>query len=168
MSSYTQARRLISVTTPLGADVLLLAGFSGQEAMSQLFSYQLDMLSEKDAVAPADIVGKSVTWLVRRADRDPRYFNGVVSRFSGGSSNMRNLRRYRAEVVPLLWFLTRTADCRIFQNKTAPEIIQQIFSDVGFTAYELSLRGTYVKRDYCVQYRETDFAFVSRLMEYEG
>src|SRR5262249_51127662 len=121
-----------------------------------------------DSIAPADIVGKSVTWLVRRADRDPRYFNGVVSRWSAGGAQVRGLRRYRADVVPLLWFLTRTADCRIFQNKTAPQIIEQVFQDLGFTAYQLSLRGTYVRRDYCVQYRETDFAFVSRLMEQEG
>src|SRR5262249_27459202 len=124
-ATYTQARRLLAVTTPLGADTLLLTGFSGQEGMSQLFSYPLDMLSENDSIAPADIVGKSVTWLVRRADRDPRYFNGVVSRWSAGGAQVRGLRRYRADVVPLLWFLTRTADCRIFQNKTAPQIIEQ-------------------------------------------
>jgi type VI secretion system secreted protein VgrG len=168
MEQYTQDKRLIAVTTPLGKDVLLLTAFSGEEALSRLFTYQLEMLSANDAIAATDLVGKSVTWLVRGSGRPVRYFNGFVSRFAAGATQIRGLRRYRAEVVPWLWFLTRTADCRIFQKKTAPEIVQQIFKDLGFTAYESNLRGTYRKRDYCVQYRETDFHFVSRLLEEEG
>lgn len=168
MAQYTQDNRIIAVTTPLGKDVLLLAGFSGKEEMSRLFTYQLDMFSEKKDIAAKDIVGKSVTFTVFRTDGSPRYFNGLVSRFSAGGLEIQGLRHYRAEMVPWLWFLTRTADCRIFQNKTVPEIIEQIFKDLGFTAYELSLKATYVKWEYCVQYRETDFNFVSRLMEQEG
>lgn len=165
---YTQEKRLLSLTTPLGKDVLLLSAFTGQEEMSRLFSFQLDMLSEKESIAARDIVGKEVSWTVGRADKELRPFHGVVSRFSAGTMRGRILREYRAEVVPWLWFLTRTADCRIFQNKTAPEIVEQIFKDLGFSAYKADLKGKYVKRDYCVQYRETDFAFVSRLMEQEG
>src|SRR5262249_34443616 len=76
---------------------------------------------------------------------------------------------YRAEVVPWLWFLTRTTDCRIFQNMTVPEIIVKIFRDLGFSDFsgDSTLRG-FEKREYCVQYRETDFHFVSRLMEQYG
>jgi type VI secretion system secreted protein VgrG len=168
MDQYTQDRSLIAVTTPLGKDVLLLTAFEGEEALSRPFSYRLEMLSANPNIAAKDIVGKSVTWMVRRTNREPRYFNGIVCRFAAGGTQIRGLRYYRAEVVPWLWFLGRTADCRIFQEKAAPNIIEQIFKDLGYTAYELSLKSTYVKREYCVQYRETDLNFVSRLMEQEG
>jgi type VI secretion system secreted protein VgrG len=167
MATFTQANRQLAVTTPLGKDVPLLTAFAGQEWMSRLFHFQLDLLSEKDAVAPKDIVGKSVTWVYQPIGAMPRYFSGVVSRFSAGIPSG-GFRHYRAEVVPWLWFLTRTTDCRIFQNKTAPAIIEQVFKDLAFSAYELNLKAAYCKRDYCVQYRETDFDFVSRLMEQEG
>ena len=70
--------------------------------------------------------------------------------------------------MPWLWFLTRTSDCRIFQEKTVPDIIKEIFRDHGFTDFEERLSGSYRTWVYCVQYRETDFNFVSRLMEQEG
>ena len=70
--------------------------------------------------------------------------------------------------MPWLWFLTRTADCRIFQNKSVPDIIEQIFKDLGFSDFKMKLQGSYEPREYCVQYRETDFNFVSRLMEEGG
>src|SRR5262249_46533795 len=85
-----------------------------------------------------------------------------------GGLDVRSLRQYRAEVVPWLWFLPRTADCRIFQHKSAPQIIEQVFKELGFTDFEFNLRGDHPRRDYCVQYRETDFNFVSRLLEEEG
>lgn len=168
MANFTQTDRLLSVTTPLGADVLLLTTFTGREAMSQLFSYQLELFSEQNNIDPTQIVGKSVTWSIQRVREEPRYFNGFVSRFSAGGRQLQNVRSYRAEVVPWLWFLTRTADCRIFQNKTAPEIIKAVFDGLGFSDYKLQLRNTYPQREYCVQYRETAFNFVSRLMEQEG
>jgi type VI secretion system secreted protein VgrG len=169
MVRYTQAGRFLSVATPLGPDVLLLAGFSGSEAMSQLFSYQLELYAQTDSVAARDIVGKNVTWHVQPSDAEPRYFNGFVSRFSLGGRTPRGLRPCRAEVVPWLWFLTRTANCRIFQNKSTPDILEAVFAGLGLTDYDDSaLKRSYPKRDYCVQYRETAFNFVSRLMEEEG
>jgi type VI secretion system secreted protein VgrG len=167
MPTYSQEGRLLAIDTPLGKDELLLTGFYGREAVSRLFSFQLDLLSEKPDIEAKDIVGKPVTFAVYPG-QSTRYFNGVVSRFAMGGMQINDLRFYRAEVVPWLWFLTRTADCRIFQNKTVPEIIQQIFKDSGFTDFKLALKGDHAKRDYCVQYRETDFNFVSRLMEEEG
>jgi type VI secretion system secreted protein VgrG len=91
----------------------------------------------------------------------------VVSRF-GQTGGDFNFRHYSAQVVPWFWLLTRRADCRIFQNKSTPEIIEDVFKSLGFSDYELSLTKSYPKRAYCVQYRETDFNFVSRLMEYHG
>ncbi|MFO0888042.1 MAG: type VI secretion system tip protein TssI/VgrG [Isosphaeraceae bacterium] len=168
MASISQAERNLSLTTPLGPDVLLLTSFSGTESLSRLFSYQLDLASADDAIAAKDIVGKPVTWSISRFDQQPRYFNGIVSRFAAGAVNRRKLRSYRAEVVPWPWLLTRTTDCRIFQNQTAPEIITTIFDDFGFNDYSLELKGSFAKREYCVQYRETAFNFISRLMEHEG
>jgi type VI secretion system secreted protein VgrG len=96
-----------------------------------------------------------------------RHFNGYVTRF--GYVGMRGrLHLYHASVRPWLWFLTRTADCKIFQKKKIPDIIEEVFEDHGIADYELDLKGSYSPWEYCVQYRETDFNFVSRLMEQEG
>jgi type VI secretion system secreted protein VgrG len=168
MASITQAQRTLLLKTPLGTDVLLLLGFSGTESLSRLFSYQLDLASANDAIAAKNIVGKPVTWSITRFDQNPRYFSGVVSRFVAGALNRRKLRTYRAEVVPWPWLLTRTTDCRIFQNLSTPDIITKIFTDFGFSDYKLELKGSFPKREYCVQYRETAFNFISRLMEHEG
>ena len=99
-----------------------------------------------------------------------RQFHGVVKSLVAGEFIGRTRRVYRAEVVPWLWFLTRTTNCKIFQNKTAPVIIEDVFKAFGFTSndYRLNMTATYPTREYCVQYRETAFDFVSRLMEEEG
>ena len=162
-----QANRLLSLSTPLGEDVLFLTGFQGHEEMSRLFQFQLDMISDDPNIQAKDMVGQNVTFGIKLADETPRYFNGIVNRFYAGDER-EGRRNYRAEVVPWLWFLTRTSDCRIFQKKTAPDIIEKIFKDLGFSDYKLSASGTHPEREYCVQYRETDFNFVSRLMEEEG
>jgi type VI secretion system secreted protein VgrG len=165
----TQDDRMIAVETPLGKDVLLLTSFSGREVMSRLFSYQLEMFSAQDSIDPTALVGQSVTWRVYPAEGEPRAFNGYVSRFTAGPRILRKYRTYRMEVVPWLWFLTRTSDCRIFQDKTAVEIIEAVFAKYGFASnYQKDLQGSYAKREFCVQYRETAFNFVSRLMEQEG
>ena len=164
---YTQTKRHIAISTPLGKDVLLLRGFHGSEAISQLFHFNLDLLSENDSVSFKDVVGKDVTLRIFDADGAERHWHGFVSRFSQAGQN-RRFTAYHAEMVPWLWFLTRTADCRIFQNQKVPDIIQKIFKDLGFHDFELRLYGDFSPRDYCVQYRETDFNFVSRLMEEEG
>jgi type VI secretion system secreted protein VgrG len=163
---FTQTDRALKIDSPLGADKLLLRAIAGQEAISQLFRFQLDLISEDDAIPFDGIVGKNVTLHLEIADGE-RTWNGFISRFSQGARDDR-FSTYHAEMVPWLWFLTRTADCRIFQNLTVPDIVQKIFKDLGFQDYKLQLYSSYRKRDYCVQYRETDFNFVSRLMEEEG
>ncbi len=164
---YTQENRLIAINTPLGKDALLLQGFSGHEGISRLFSFHLDLLSLKDSISFKDIVGQNITIEIRLANNSLRYVNGFVSRFAQSGSEER-FTHYQMEVVPWLWFLTRNADCRIFQNKTIPDIIQEVFKHRGFQDFKPSLTGTYEPREYCVQYRETDFNFVSRLMEQYG
>ncbi len=163
-----QATRVLSLKTPLAENELVMTGFSGNEEMSRLFRFQLDMISDNNGIKAADIVGKNITFNIKLADGSQRYFNGFVNRFLAGDEDDQGRRDYRAEVVPWLWFLTQTADCRIFQNTTVPEIIEQIFMDLGFSDFELDIRGSHKKWEYCVQYRETDFNFVSRLAEQEG
>ena len=163
----TQENRLIAIDTPLGPDVLLLRGFTGHEAISRLFNFELDLLSTDPEIKFEKIIGQKVTIRVRLGKEKERFFHGIISRFMQTGSDT-GLANYRATMVPALWFLTRTADCRIFQNKKVPDIIQEIFKENGVTDVKAVLKGTYEPRDYCVQYRETDFNFVSRLMEQYG
>ena len=158
---------LFTLTTPLGPDKLLLKGFKGSEGMSRLFRFDLDLLSADPNIDYTQIIGKSVTIAVTQADGTPRYFNGIISRFGQAGAD-ETFTSYHAEMVPWLWLLTRTADCRIFQNMTIPDIIKKIFTDLGFNDFTDSTKGTYASLDYCVQYRETAFNFVSRLMEEYG
>ncbi|MDH3376282.1 MAG: type VI secretion system tip protein VgrG [Gammaproteobacteria bacterium] len=137
------------------------------EQLGRLFEYKLEMLSEDHNIKVADILGQNVTVRLDLPDDEKRYFNGFVRRFSQVGVAGRHARYY-AEVVPWLWFLTRTSDCRIFQEKTVPDIIEEVFSDLGYTDFEDKLSGSYRTWENCVQYRETDFNFVSRLMEQEG
>ena len=158
---------LFTLTTPLGADKLLLKGFKGSEGMSRLFRFELDLLSENNAIDFTQIIGKSVTISLRLADGSMRYFNGIISRF-GQSGSDNTFTSYSAEMVPWLWCLTRNADCRIFQEKTVPDILKEVFQNLGFTDFSDKTQGSYDPEDYCVQYRETSFNFVSRLMEDNG
>jgi len=165
---WTEKDRFLNLQTKLGADKFLLREFTGSEGISQPFHFHLDMLSEDPAIDFDQMVGQNVSFSVRLADTSKaRYFNGYVSSFQQLPGEER-LTRYEAEIVPWLWFLTRAADCRIFQNQSVPDIVEKVFKDLGFTDYELQLRGTYDPWEYCVQYRETSFNFISRLLEQEG
>ncbi len=175
MPTYTQENRLIQVYTTLGADELLLHSFSGQEGISQLFHFEMRMHSENRSIKFEDIVGKKATIVTHLPDGKLRYFNGIINSFAqGGSSPLEGgatpkiFAGYYATLVPWLWVLTRSSDCRIFQNMTVPDIITKVFKDHGFSDFSRRLYGIYEPREYCVQYRETDFNFISRLMEEEG
>jgi type VI secretion system secreted protein VgrG len=168
--AVSQDTRLIICTTPLGEDVLLCEDFDGQEALSTPFSFDLRLLSERDDIEGKDLVGQPIALAVVLVDGSSRFFNGVVSRFVRGHRRA-GFAVYRAEMVPKLWFLTRKSNCRIFQNETAPDIIEKVLKDAGLKQnedYKLQVGGGYRQWVYCVQYRETDFNFVSRLMEQEG
>ncbi|MBL0699538.1 MAG: type VI secretion system tip protein VgrG [Desulfosarcina sp.] len=168
----TQENRLFAIDTPLGSDVLLLTDFRGDEELSNLFSFELKLFSENHNISFKDIIGKNVTVSINLADGSQRYFNGLISRFSqaGRKQPGREIQwaYYTATMVPWFWLLTRTADSRIFQELSIPDIVEKIFSAHGFFDYSLRLHGSYEPRKYAVQYRETDFNFVSRLLEEEG
>ncbi len=167
MASYVQGLSPILISTPLGADKFLLKSFQGEERISQPFQFTLALLSEDNTIDFTQIVGKNVTLTISLASGDKQYLNGIVGRFIQAGSDPR-FTTYYAELHPWLWLLTMNTDCRIFQNMTAPDIIKKVFSDAGFTDFTDSLTATYATREYCVQYMETSFAFISRLMEEEG
>jgi type VI secretion system secreted protein VgrG len=165
MPTHLQSDRPLIVTTPLGQDALLITDLRGHEGISQLFSFQLDLLAERATEIHFDkIIGESVTVELRLPNGDKRHFNGLVRRFSQGRRD-EFFVHFQAEVVPKLWLLTRKVRSRIFQQISVPDILRQVFT--GFdVSYQIS--GTYYPRDFCVQYRESDFDFASRLMEEEG
>jgi len=167
---YTQDHRLMAFDSPLGKDVLLLQELTGYEGISRLFSYDLNLLApENHSISFQDIVGKKVSITLHLPDGTPRYISGYVSRFTQGGIDERMFTHYHAEVVPWLWFLTRQSDCRIFQNMKVGDILTKVFNPLGdFKEFRLSLQGSYDPLEYCVQYRETTFNFVSRLMEEFG
>ena len=161
------AERLMQIQTPLASDTLLFYQLHAQEELSRPFEFGLTLLSLDKAVNLDEVLGKPVCVQVQLPHGRQRYFSGYVTRLTQGGIVGR-FYRYTATVRPWLWFLTRTADCRIFQEMTVPEILKKVFADHGTADFAFKLSASYRKWTYCVQYRETDFNFVSRLMEQEG
>ena len=160
----TQQNRKIKVKTPLGEDVLLLKKVSGTESISGLFHFDLNMISEqRTSLAFDKVLGQPITVEIE-ADGGTRYINGIASRFSRGARG-KDYTSYSLELVPKIWLLTRKRQSRIFQQISVPDILKQVLE--GFDVAS-EIQGTFEKRDYCVQYRESDFDFISRLMEEEG
>jgi type VI secretion system secreted protein VgrG len=165
-SDLTQDTRIGSLRTPLGKDVLDLVRFEGREGLSELFEWSIEAISERENIDFDAALGRacSVTLKIHGVERA---FNGILVEaqwlgFRGAHC------AYRLVLRPWLWLLSRTSDCRIFSDKTAPDIIKEVFTDRGFSDFELKLTQSYPTLEYCVQYRETDLAFVSRLMEQHG
>ena len=167
---FTQAGRLLSISSPLGGDELLLEALEGEEAVSRPFEFRLDLLSADHDLDPAALIGQPVSFAVNGGEDEAlRPFNGIVRSLSRGGFAANGLRRYRAVVVPWLWLLGKRRDCRIFQEMTVPEILTDVFEKAGFTDFTTSgLSGEYPVREYCVQYNESDLDFVQRLAEEEG
>ncbi len=170
MPTFSQENRPIAVETALGKDKLVLMAFNGEERMSGLFSFTLRMLSETGGIKAKDIVGTPVSFHVRHADESERWFNGIVNSFAYAGKGDR-AHMYQAHVVPKFWLLTRGSDCRVHESEEkqdVKQIVSALLTDLGITDFQWKLKRTLVKRTYCVQYRETHFDFVSRLLEEEG
>jgi type VI secretion system secreted protein VgrG len=164
----TGANRFLKIDTPLGANKLLVRSISGTEGISELFNYQVSLISEDASIKFDDIMGKNVTLSIQLGDGvTERFFNGFVSRFAQLPSEGR-FALYEMEIVPALWFLNRQSDCLIFQNETVPEILRLVFLRHGFTDFEIQVQREYRVWEYCVQYRESACRFAMRLMEQEG
>ena len=160
------------VSTPLGANKLLLVGFEGSEEISSLFTFKLDLLATNGMPVQFEkLLGQPMLVSVRILDESKeggtakyRHFSGICSRFSQGNRGS-EFTEYQAEIVPHLWLLTRRSQSRIFQQMSVPDILKKVLHGIKVT---FEIDGHFEKRDYCVQYRESDFAFISRLMEEEG
>jgi type VI secretion system secreted protein VgrG len=163
--AYLQADRPLTVSAPLNADDLLLVGFHGREAISRLFEFELDLVAENETDVPFEsLLGKKMTVHLALLDGGKRHFSGICKGISEGTRDA-TFTRYRIHVVPEVWLLGKRTQSRIFQQVSVPEILKAVFTGLDVD-YELD--GSYLPRDYCVQYRETDLDFASRLMEEEG
>jgi type VI secretion system secreted protein VgrG len=163
--AFSQATSPMKLTTPLGADALLLTGLTVTEGISQLFHIQLDVLAENDVdVAFDQLLGQKATVELTIAKGKSRFFNGIIMRVGQGGRD-ETFTSYRLELAPQFWLLTRRWQSRIFQHVTVPEILKTVLKEIDTT---IEIQGTFQQRDYCVQYRESDFNFASRLMEEEG
>lgn len=175
--------RLLSLTAPGFSDKdLVLQSFAGRESLSRLFHFQLSFLADNHEIKASQLVGKQVTVTLLRGNNPARYYNGYISRLSAGETvrfvkdgKTLAYRVYRAEMVPWLWLLTKRARCFIYHiektddPKPLQDILKKVLTDAGFSS-NYSDSGIKRKReiDYCVQYRETDFNFISRLLEQYG
>lgn len=164
---FKQLSRLAKITSPLGPDALLLKDMGGGEELGRLFNYELQLHSLDNAIDLNQLLGKPMCLSLQLDGGGERHFHGIVARCSQNVDEGQ-FASYQATLRPWLWLLTRTSDCRIFQNLTIPQIIKQVFRDLGFSDFEDALSRPYREWEYCVQYRETSFDFVSRLMEQEG
>ena len=168
MPDYTQHGRPFRVYTPLGDDVLLLESMEGEESVSRPFEYRLEMLSTNDSISADELIRKPIHVEIDLVDGGVRYIHGLVSNFIQ-RGRRQIFTGYTAIVRPWYWFLSLNQDCYIFQNKKIPDIAEAIFQDQGYTDFSNKTYRNYdPPREYCVQYRESDMDFVSRLFEEEG
>jgi type VI secretion system secreted protein VgrG len=165
MSTIDVQQHLLKLVTPLGPNFLVLLGLRGREAVSEPFRFELDVAAERAASVDFDkLLGQPVAVQLTVDDSNTRHFAGIVSRVAQGPRDER-LLHLRLEVVPKLWLLGRRRRSRIFQHKSVPDILKEVFAGLDVT---YDLKGTYEPRNFCTQYRESDLEFASRLMEEEG
>ena len=161
------ANPLMKLTSDLD-DALRFRSLSATEEMGRLFEFSVLAVSDADAeVDPASLLGTLACVTLELSNDSQRHFHGMVVR-AGLESAVGKLISWRLQLRPWLWQLTRRSDSRIYQNMTVENIIKDVFSKYSGVVVDWQLEGTQSPRPYCVQYRETDFNFVSRLMEEEG
>lgn len=154
--------------TSLGANTLSLTAMNFSEELSAEFYGSVDCISADFEIDPKALLGKNVSVKMNLMDGE-RHFNAIVTEFhfTGSDGTSAN---YRAVLKPWTWVMAQRTDCRIFQDMTAPEIIEEVISTAGFADFfdKKALSDEYAKREYCVQYNESDTNFIYRLMEEEG
>ena len=159
--------RFIEALTPLAPEALLFHAMSGVEALSTLFEFNVTLVSKQINIAPKALLGQDITLAVETEDDGPkRHLSGLVTRFAF-TGRHKAYHIYQATLRPWLWLATRRSDSKIFQQKTVPDIVDEVLKPYGFQT-KRALTATYRTWDYCVQYHETDHQFVSRLLEHEG
>lgn len=175
--ALSQKDRLIRIATPLGDDAFIVLSFAGIEEISEAFNFKLELASERSDITFDQLAGKNVTVSIRSSDGSERFFNGIIVAFAPSEvSENEGYSKYTAVMKPNLWLLTQCYDCRIFQDTSVPDIIKQVLGQGALGAkgikvkidHRQDLSGSYSPREYCVQYNESDFDFISRLCEEEG
>ena len=152
----------------LSTDKLKVVSFFGNEGISELFRFSIDLAST-DAEVDFDAVTGQPALFTIHGNKEKRFVHGIISQFEQTGKDGK-WTRYRAELAPSTWLLSHRYNCRIFQAMSIPDIIKQALTDGGISSdqFKFSLRKSYTPRDYCVQYRESDLSFISRLMEQYG
>ncbi len=168
MSGYERSHSILQMTSPLGADVLIPTAISGQEAISQPFSYRVQMVSQKADIDPRTVLHQPGCVILRRDAEVARYFHGIFQEFAAAGQTRPGMYAYHAVLVPKFWFLSQTIDCRVFQDKSVVEILQQMLQDAGVDSSDFRIYDTPPVRPYTVQFNETDLQFATRLMEEAG
>ncbi len=175
--ALSQKDRLIRIATPLGDSTFIVLSMDAIEKMSALFTIKLELASERSDITFDMLAGKNVTLSVRSSDKTERFFNGIIVAFSPAQvSEKDGYSKYSAIVQPAMWLLSECYDCRIFQDKSVPDILKEVLGDGSLGAkgvkvkidHRLALSGNYLSREFCVQYNESDLNFISRLCEEEG
>ena len=167
-SEPSQVSRIARLKTPVDGDKLVLSRFDGDEGLSELFEYRISALSTQQNIDFSRSIGRACTVSIQSYRGAERHFNGILveAQWVGVQGS---LYAYRLVLRPWLWLLGRRSDCRIFKNKNVVKIIKEVFDKAGFSDYKVKAsEGDFPEIEYCVQYRETDLAFVSRLMEEFG
>jgi len=164
--SFIQSRPIIAHTPLEGT--LTFKQMTGHEGLSQLFEFEVELLANNFNLDLKQLLGKPLTLEIATTSQT-RYLSGQIVRcvMVGRESSTSRNYIYKATVKPWLWYLTQTSDNKIFQQKSIPDIIKEVLGEYGYP-FEMKLTGSYRSWEYCVQYQETDFAFISRLMEHEG
>ncbi|MBL4827421.1 MAG: type VI secretion system tip protein VgrG [Spongiibacteraceae bacterium] len=170
MPLLNQSSRLIRIDTPLGKDAFIATKLNGDESLSDLFNFSVTLLSDKLDITQEDIIGKEVTLSIHNnGDENPRYIHGYVNKFSMYDVNNEGLRNYHAQIVPGFWFTQLASNNRIFHQQDTKTIIETVLKDYAkVVTLKFQLSDQYLEREYCVQFDETDFEFVCRLMAEEG
>jgi type VI secretion system secreted protein VgrG len=162
---------LLTAPSPLTLQGALPPGLwvhwmEGREELGRLFQYELEIFSEAGEVALGALLGAPLTASLA-TEEGVRHFNGIVTR-AARMADRDEFFVFRVVLSPRLWLLTRTRDCRIYQGLTVPEVVKAVLREHAIPFSERLQPDTYRRRDYLTQYRESDFGFVSRLMEEEG
>ncbi|MBC9208519.1 type VI secretion system tip protein VgrG [Roseomonas aerophila] len=166
-ADYVQAERLLQMTTPLGADVLVLRALDVDEAIGSLYTIEAEAISHRADIQAGELIGRGITCTVALPGRPPRHFHGIVQSFHRAGDYGRGMSLYRVTAVPRLWQLSRTSDCRIFQNQSVQRIVQTVLEEGHVSPVRFGNLPA-AARDYCVQWNETDLDFVQRLLDEVG
>lgn len=168
MARLQQDRRLVLVHSTLEPEPFVVHRFHGTEAVSRPFALTADLLSPDATLELKQVIGQPMRFTLRTPDGD-RPFHGYVKEFARTGTDG-DLATYRAEVAPWFDFLRHTSNCRIFQDMAVPDIVDEVFARYAeLASYRAEIDAArYPKLPYCVQYNESDFAFVSRLLEDAG